>query len=66
MKKKLLAGLAMGVLMLGMGVTASASLVAHWHFDETGGTTAFDSVGGVNGILTNGVEFTITGGILGY
>lgn len=65
MKKKLLAGLAMGVLMLGVAVTASASLVAHWHFDETGGTTAFDSVGGVNGTLTDGVEFTITDGILG-
>lgn len=31
----------------------------------TGGTTAFDSVGGVNGTLVGGVAFTTTGGIAG-
>ena len=46
-------------------ITASASLVAHWRFDETGGTTAFDSVGGVNGTLVGGATFITTGGVAG-
>ena len=62
---KLLTGLAIGVVALGMAETASATLEAHWGFDETGGTTAFDSVGGVNGTLVGGAIFTTTGGITG-
>lgn len=65
MKKKRIVGLVIGVAALGMAETASASFVAHWGFDEIGGTTAFDSVGGVNGTLVGGASFTTTGGIAG-
>ena len=64
MKKKVLAGLVFGSLIFGVATMANASLVAHWNFDETGGTTAFDNVGGVNGALVGGAAFT-AGGVLG-
>lgn len=51
--------------MLGMATMANATLIAHWGFDETGGSTAFDSVGGVNGTLIGGAAFTTTGGVVG-
>ncbi len=62
---KLLVSLAIGVVILGVTETASASLVAHWGFDESAGTTAFNSVGGINGTLVGGASFTTTGGITG-
>jgi hypothetical protein len=36
----------------------SAGLVAHWKFDETSGTTAYDSAGSNNGTLVNGPVWT--------
>lgn len=54
----------MGLLMLLMASNANAALVAHWTFDEANGTTAFDSVGNVNGTLVGGVVFSESG-ILG-
>ena len=48
-----------------LSVQAQLGLVAHWGFDETGGKTAFDSVGVVNGALFGGAAFTTTGGISG-
>jgi len=47
------------------GLEGSTNLIAHWAFDETGGLTAFDGVGGVNGELVGGVTFTTTGGVIG-
>ena len=41
---------------------AKADLVAHFRFDETGGTTATNSVGGVNGTLSpSGAQFVADG-----
>ena len=65
MKKKLLTGLAVGVMMLGITSIAHATIIAHWDFDETGGSTAFNSAGGVNDTLFGGATFTSTGGVLG-
>ena len=39
--------------------------IALWHFDETGGTMAFDSIGLVNGTLENGAAFAPGAGISG-
>ncbi len=58
---KLLACLAIGILSLGVANTVSASLVAHWGFDEMDGSTAYDSVGDINGALFGGAIFTTTG-----
>ncbi len=63
--KTFLAGLGAAFLMFGIAPTANASLVAHWGFDETGGITAFDSAGGVNGTLVDEAVFTTTGGVSG-
>jgi hypothetical protein len=41
-----------------------ADVIAQWHFDETGGGTAFDSVGSVNGTLAGDAAFA-AGGISG-
>ncbi len=56
-----------GSVKLSFTITSSvnAALIAHWGFDETGGTTAFDSVGGVNGTLVGGVAFIPNIGISG-
>src|SRR6266496_405209 len=44
-------------------VSLRADLVAHWTFDETGGTVAHDSVGGLDGTLSpTGASF-VAGGI---
>ncbi len=51
--------------MFGMATMTNAALIAHWGFDETDGTTAFDSVGGVNGTLFGGATFIPTGGVAG-
>ena len=57
--------LAIGVVTLTMvQTTANASLIDKWNFDETGGTTAYNSVaGGLNGTLVGGVAFTSTSGV---
>jgi len=47
-----------------MGI-GDASLIAHWRFDETGGNTAYASVGGIDGLLTGTSIFDPVGGILG-
>ncbi len=65
MRTRLLATLATGMFVLCFTTAANAALIAHWGFDETGGSTAFDSVGSVDGALTGGVAFTTTNGILG-
>jgi len=39
--------------------------VAHWRFNETGGTTAFDSVGPHDANLTNGPTWDTSGGVQG-
>lgn len=46
------------------GQLADAAVIAAWHFDETGGTTASDAVGSTNGALAGDAAF-ITGGISG-
>lgn len=65
MKTKSWAGLAAGLVMFGMAGMANAALIAQWNFDEAGGSTAFASVGGVNGTLVGGASFTGTGGVSG-
>lgn len=57
--------LAVTALLLGVVDNASASLVAHWGFNETNGLTAVDTIGGVNGTLVGGAVFATTSGILG-
>ncbi len=37
--------------------------VNYWRFDETSGTTAFDSMGRLNGTYTNGVTLGLPGGV---
>lgn len=53
----------------GTGDATSAGLsgakVAHWKFDETSGTTAFDSWYSHNGTLTNGPTWAPTSGRIG-
>jgi hypothetical protein len=45
--------------------SANADLVGHWNFDETSGTTAYDSSpSGYNGALNGGASF-VTGGVSG-
>ena len=44
-------------------VPSRADLIAHWSFDETGGTVAHDSAGGLHGTLSpTGASF-VAGGI---
>jgi hypothetical protein len=40
---------------------ASANPVAQWHFDELSGTTAYDSIGSVNGTLLGSAVFVADG-----
>lgn len=53
--------------LLGTFITTpgTAGLIAHWDFDELGGTTAHDQIGSVDGTLIGGVGFTGTGGVIG-
>jgi hypothetical protein len=52
------------ILHLGLN-TATEGLLAHWRFDESGGTIAHDSVGGYHGTLSpTGARF-VTNGISG-
>lgn len=44
---------------------AQAGLVAHYQFDETGGTIAYTSVGTINGALHGGATFVPGAGIRG-
>lgn len=50
--------------MLG-GSSAQADLIHHWRFDESSGTTAFDSAGSLHGAMTNGAAFLPAGGVAG-
>ena len=45
--------LTLGLIIALLSSQAGASVVAHWTFDEGGGTTAADSVGGYDGTLIN-------------
>lgn len=49
--------------VLAMGGVAQAALVSDWTFDETSGTTAVDSVGGINGTVRSDVTVGQTGKI---
>lgn len=58
------------VLMLVVGLACSAAnsaLVAHWTFDEAGGSTAYDSANGYHGTI-HGADWTngIIGGALSF
>ena len=58
----------LSVLVLGPAAgTANAALVAHWTFDESGGNTAYDLVGG-NHAAVHGAEWTTgkIGGALSF
>lgn len=44
---------------------ARAGLLAHWAFDETSGSTAFDGVGAANGTLAGSATFVPAGGVVG-
>ncbi len=46
------------ILSLGHGAgQARAALVSQWLFNQTGGTTAYDNIGGINGTLSGGATF---------
>lgn len=65
MKPQILTGVAC-FAMLGGGLTASArgDIVAQYHFDESSGTSAADSIGSIDGTLSGGASF-VAGGISG-
>ena len=65
MKNKIFPKLSVSMLLLGVTFAANASPIAHWGFDETSGSIAYDSVGAVNGQLLGGVTFTGVGGVVG-
>src|SRR5688500_13372590 len=44
--------------------SANGSIIAHWTFDEDGGSIAADRVGGFDGALTGGAAFA-PGGVSG-
>ena len=64
MKTSHFIGLGFLVLSAAAAVPSHAAIVAHYTFDETGGSVAHDSVGGVNGTLSGNAAF-VTGGISG-
>jgi hypothetical protein len=64
MNRKTWIGMVIGLLVFGISTMANAALVGQWNFNETSGTTAYASVGSVNGTLVGGVSF-VTGGIQG-
>jgi hypothetical protein len=51
-------------LALLASLPCDAAIVAQYHFDEAGGTTAADSVGSIDGTLSGGASF-VAGGIAG-
>lgn len=53
------------LLIMALVPAAQAGLLSFWTFNETGGTIAHDSVGGVNGTLDGNAYFTGTGGVSG-
>ena len=69
MKKQNYLGAAFALLVLAFVLTgvssANGTIIAQYHFDETGGGTAFDSAGSFDGTLTaTGASF-VSGGISG-
>jgi Concanavalin A-like lectin/glucanases superfamily/PEP-CTERM motif len=44
-------------MLISGGAAARAGLVSQWLFNETGGTVALDSMGGINGTLSGGATF---------
>jgi hypothetical protein len=54
-----------GILFEFASPCAHGDLLAQWHFDELGGTTAFDSVGSHDGALSAGGSSFVSGGISG-
>lgn len=65
MNKNVIIGFIAGTLTLCMVNEVNAAMVAHWGFDETSGTTVYDSIGTVDGALVGGASFTGTSGIIG-
>lgn len=55
-------GVGLSAVVLGLASsTAFGQLLHHWKFDEAGGTTATDSVGGAPGTLVPGAQFVPNG-----
>ena len=62
---RMISGFIFSLIMLAFSVSASASLVAYWNFDETSGTVAHDSAGSYNGNLHGSASWSPSGGIAG-
>ena len=69
MKKQNFLIAALGPLLLALVLTcapsASGTIIAQYHFDESGGSTAFDSAGSFNGALSAAGAAFVPGGISG-
>jgi hypothetical protein len=48
-------------VVTGIDLSMPTGAVAYWRFDETSGTTAYDSIGSNDGTLKNGASFTSSG-----
>ncbi len=64
MRRSALSSLAL-VAILATAGPSRAGLIAHYTFDETGGTIAHDSVGGIDGTLNGGASFAPGAGRFG-
>ena len=60
-----LARVAVAVALTASSISTHASIVAHWTFDESGGTVAQDSAGSFNGNLSPGGAAFVPGGVSG-
>lgn len=49
----------------GGGSAPTAGLISHWKLDESSGTTAFATVGGLDATLHNGPQWQTAGGVVG-
>jgi hypothetical protein len=65
MSRSRLLSLAMAATVLLFAGPARAGLLAHWAFDETSGSTAFDGVGAADGTLAGAATFVPAGGVVG-
>ena len=59
-----LAPLVLALVLMGAS-SVSGTIIAQYHFDESGGTTAFDSAGSFNGALSAAGAAFVPGGISG-
>jgi hypothetical protein len=58
------ASLTLALVLMGVS-SAKGTIIAQYHFDEMGGSTAFDSAGSFNGALTAAGAAFVPGGISG-